>query len=182
MSPTYSVFIAVSVDGFIARTNGDLEWLTAASGGMEDADYGYRAFMDSVDALLIGRRTYEQVLSFERWPYERKRVFVLSSGSPPIPDSQSQSVHVISGTPIDCAAHLSRTGARHVYVDGGRTIHGFLRAGLIHDLTITRIPILIGTGRPLFGPLDRDVRLECMETISYRNGFVQTKYRVLSNP
>jgi dihydrofolate reductase len=182
MSATYSVFIAVSLDGFIARTNGDLDWLTAAPRAMEKEDYGYGAFIDSVDALVMGRLTYERVLTFKRWPYGGKRVFVLSSGTPKIPQAQSRNVEVISGGPIDCAMRLSKAGARHVYVDGGRTIQGFLRAGLIQDLTITRIPVLIGTGRPLFGPLDRDVRLEHVETTSYPNGYVQTRYRVLKNP
>ena len=179
MTTTYSVFIAVSLDGFIARPNGDIDWLNAAGSDAGDEDYGYRAFMDSVDTLVLGRKTYELALSFPHWPYTGKRVVVLSTGSPRVPDSLSSSVEIMSCPPAECASRLAQSGARHVYVDGGRTIQGFLAAGLIHDLTITRLPVLIGMGLPLFGELAHDITLEHIESKSYPNGFVQSRYRVL---
>ena len=174
-----SVFIAVSLDGFIARRNGEIDWLTETGAVSNGEDYGYKAFVDSVDTVVLGRNTYETVLAFSEWPYAGKRVVVLSTGSPHIPDSLSERVEIMSGSATECALRLSNDGARHVYVDGGTTIQGFLNAGLIDELTITRLPILIGDGVPLFGKLDRDMRLKHVETKSYESGFVQSNYRAL---
>jgi dihydrofolate reductase len=183
MSITCSVFIATSLDGFIARSNGDIDWLTDPGGADAGEDYGYQEFIDSVDTLVVGRNTYELVLSFDAWPYAGKRVVVLSHGAPPVPEHLSGSVEITSGQPAELVRCLSESGARHVYVDGGKTIQGFLQAGLVQDMTITRIPILIGDGIPLFGQLDRDVRFEHVETKAYPSGFVQSKYRkVGANP
>jgi dihydrofolate reductase len=175
-----SVFIATSLDGFIARRDGDIDWLTAPGGAEAGEDYGYQAFIDSVDTLVVGRNTYELVLSFDAWPYAGKRVVVLSHGAPPVPEHLSGSVEIMSGQPAEVVRRLSESGARHLYVDGGRTIQGFLRAGLIQEMTITRIPILIGQGIPLFGRLDRDVRFEHIQTKAYPNGFVQSRYRAVA--
>jgi dihydrofolate reductase len=180
VSITCSVFIATSLDGFIARRNGDIDWLADPDGEDAGEDYGYQAFIDSVDTLVIGRNTYELVLSFNAWPYAGKRVVVLSHGAPRVPGDLSGVVEIMSGQPADVVQRLSASGARHLYVDGGRTIQGFLRAGLIQDMTITRIPILIGDGIPLFGRLDLDVRFEHVETKTYPSGFVQSKYRAVT--
>lgn len=177
-----SVFIAMSLDGFIARRNGDIDWLTDTGDVNGSEDYGYKEFIDSVDTLVIGRNTYERVLTFKEWPYTGKRVVVLSSGSPEVPDHLSGSVEIMSSPPVELVHRLSEDGARHVYVDGGKTIQGFLNAGLIQDLTITHIPILIGDGIPLFGKLDRDIRFQHIETKSYKSGFVQSKYRTVNTP
>jgi dihydrofolate reductase len=178
MSIQCSVFIATSLDGFIARKDGGIDWLTNAAGSDSKEDYGYHAFMDSIDALVMGRNTYELVLSFGAWPYAGKPVVVLSTGSPPVPAHLHDKVRVSSLAPAALLAELERGGTRRVYVDGGKTIQGFLRAGLINDLTITRIPILLGEGRPLFGELTQDISLEHIETRSWPNGFVQSHYRV----
>ncbi|HTX80059.1 MAG TPA: dihydrofolate reductase family protein [Longilinea sp.] len=178
MTITCSVFIATSLDGFIARKDGAIDWLSRPEDAIAGEDYGYQAFFDSVDTLVMGRNTFELALSFEAWPYAGKRVVVLSSGSPKIPPSLARHVEHMSGAPAEIVRWLAERGAQHVYVDGGDTIRRFLRAGLIDDLTITRLPILLGDGIPLFGPLEGDIRLQQVETTVYPNGFVQSKYQV----
>ena len=181
MSIKCSVFIATSLDGFIARPNGDLDWLTGGSGAEESEDYGYKEFIDSVDTLVMGRNTYELALTFGEWPYSNKQVVVLSSGSPAIPTHLAKSVVVVAQPPTALVQQLAAKGARHLYIDGGKTIQGFLRAGLIDEMTITTIPILIGEGIPLFGALEHDVKLQHLATRAYASGFVQSKYSVVIN-
>jgi dihydrofolate reductase len=173
-----SVFIATSLDGFIARSNGDLDWLTEAQSASTEQDYGYQEFMDTVDTIVLGRNTFELVLTFDTWPYGGKKVVVLSSKPSAVPPHLVDSVEWLSLPPQQLVERLAARGVTHLYVDGGKTIQGFLRAGLIDELIITRVPILIGTGVPLFGPLDRDVKLTHLATRQFENGFVQSKYRV----
>jgi dihydrofolate reductase len=173
-----SVFIATSLDGFIARANGDLDWLTEAQSTSTEQDYGYQEFMDTVDTIVLGRNTFELVLTFDTWPYSGKKVVVLSSKPSAVPSHLVDEVEWLSLPPQRLAEHLAARGATHLYVDGGKTIQGFLRAGLIDELTITRGPILIGTGVPLFGSLNHDVRLTHIATRQFENGFVQSNYRV----
>jgi dihydrofolate reductase len=173
-----SVFIATSLDGFIARANGDLGWLTEAQSTSTEQDYGYHEFMDTVDTIVVGRNTFELVLTFDTWPYGGKKVVVLSSKPSAVPPHLVDSVEWLSLPPQHLVEWLAARGATHFYVDGGKTIQGFLRTGLIDELTITRLPILIGTGVPLFGPLDLDVKLTHLATRQFENGFVQSKYRV----
>ena len=178
-----SAYVATSLDGYIARENGDLDWLPG--GGSDDSndsneDYGYQAFMDTVDVLVMGRNTYEKVLTFGDWPYGDKRVVVLSSRTLDIPSRLAQSVESMSGSPAELVRRLLERGARHLYVDGGKTIQGFLEAGLLQELTITRVPVLIGSGIPLFGPLRWDVKLRHIETRHFANGLVQSRYEVLA--
>jgi dihydrofolate reductase len=168
-----SVFIGASVDGFIARENGDLDWLPQGGG----EPHGYDEFMASVDALIIGRKTYETVLGFEEWPYGSKAVFVLSSG-PLKPAPPGALVERMSGDPQAIAAQLEARGFQHAYVDGGITIQGFLRAGLIQRLIVTRVPVLIGSGVSLFGPTGRDIALKHVATRQYASGLVQSEYEV----
>ena len=168
-----SVFIGTSVDGFIARRNGELDFLPPGGG----EPHGYAEFMDSVDALVIGRKTYETVLGFDAWPYGEKPVFVLSTRSLP-PAPANTVVEHLSGDPAQIMADLDARGIKHVYVDGGITIQRFLCAGLIQRLIITRVPVLIGDGVPLFGALPRDVCLEHVATRHYPSGLVQTEYLV----
>ena len=170
-----SVFVGTSVDGFIARLNGDLDFLPADGGER----HGYAEFMETVDALVIGRKTYETVLAFETWPYGKKPVFVLSTRSL-APAPADAVVEHMSGEPAEIASQLETRGIKHVYVDGGITIQRFLRAGLIQRLIITRVPVLIGDGISLFGPLSHDVRLEHVATRHYPSGLVQTEYRVVA--
>lgn len=173
-----SVFIATSLDGYIARENGDIDWLSVAEGEGSDEDYGYQDFIDSVDILVMGRNSYEKVLSFGQWPYGNKPVVVLTSRSLKIPDDLAETVEAKSSSPAELVKQLSERGARHAYIDGGKTIQGFLAAGLIQQIIITRIPILIGGGIPLFGPLNKDIKLRHIETRSFASGLVQSRYEV----
>jgi len=178
MAVSFSVFIATSLDGFIARPDGTLDWLPVPEpDGPED--YGYHAFMDSVDCLVMGRKSFETVLAFEPWPYEGKRVIVLSTTLESIPAGFESRAELFNGTPEAVAAKMEAEGVRRVYLDGGKTIQGFLRAGRVSDILITRIPILIGQGLSLFGSLSEDIALEHQRTSSYPNGFVQSVYGVL---
>jgi dihydrofolate reductase len=176
-----SVYIAASVDGFIAREDGDIDWLGAGDGAAQDPgeDYGYAAFFATVDVLVMGRGTYEKVLTFDGWPYGSTPVIVLSSSALAIPDHLAGTVEASSSAPEDLVQELEGRGFRHAYVDGGLTIQRFLAAGLIDRLIVTRIPILLGAGRPLFGPLPADVRLRHVQTRDFATGLVQTEYEVL---
>jgi len=177
-----SVYIATSLDGFIARDDGGLDWLPGADtneqGDAEVEDYGYREFMESVDVLVMGRKTYEKVLSFGMWPYEGKRVFVLSSGPVEIPNGLASTVECKSCSPSDLVHDLEEAGAKHVYVDGGNTVQRFLNEGLIQQIIVTRIPVLIGSGIPLFGPVANDILLDHVETRQFPSGFVQSRYEI----
>jgi dihydrofolate reductase len=170
---TVSVFVGTSVDGFIARPNGDLDFLPAEGG----EPHGYNEFIATVDAIVIGRKTFETALAMEDWPYGDKRVVVLSSR--PIDLSGAGGVvEQMTGPPADIVSQLGASGAHHLYVDGGITIQGFLRAGLIQRFVITRVPVLIGSGVPLFGTLPHDIRLRHIATRHYPSGLVQSEYQV----
>jgi dihydrofolate reductase len=169
-----SVFIGTSVDGFIARSNGDLDWLPEGGG----EPHGYDEFIATVDAIVIGRKTFETVLAFDAWPYGKTRVVVLSSQPVDLSAVRTGVVEQMGGAPADIIARLAATGAHHLYVDGGITIQGFLSAGLIERLVITHVPVLIGDGVPLFGALPRDVRLRHIATRDYPSGLVQSEYRI----
>ncbi|HVH09722.1 MAG TPA: dihydrofolate reductase family protein [Gemmatimonadales bacterium] len=167
-----SVFVGTSVDGFLARVNGELDWLP------HDAEeHGYVAFMATVDALVIGRKTYETVLGFGGWAYGKKPVFVLST-RPLRPPPQGATVEQMTGPPAEIVSRLEARGIQHIYVDGGITIQGFLKAGLIQRLIITRVPVLIGAGIPLFGLAGRDIPLRHVATRTYQSGLVQSEYDV----
>ncbi len=141
-------------------------------------DYGFREFMDTVDVLVMGRNTYEKVLTFGEWAYGAKPVVVLSSRSLRMPERLAESVEAMSGSPAELVGRLSMRGARHLYVDGGETIQRFLEAGLLQRLIITRIPVLIGSGIPLFGPLKHDIKLRHIETRGFSDGLEQSEYEV----
>ena len=168
-----SVFVGTSLDGFIARANGDLDFLEAGGG----EPHGYDEFIATVDALVIGRKTFETVLTFGSWPYGNKPVFVLST-RPLAPTPPGAMVERMSGAPADIVSQLAARGIGHIYVDGGITIQRFLEAGLIHRLIITRVPVLIGGGIPLFGAVPRDIVLKHVATRHYASGLVQSEYLV----
>ena len=173
-----SVFVGVSVDGFIARPNGELDFLDA--GGSEP--HGYEDFIATVDTIVRGRKTFETVMGFDTWPYGNKSVVVLSSQPIDMSAASRRGARVehMSGEPADITSRLSADGAEHVYVDGGITIQGFLRAGLVQRLVITRVPVLIGSGIPLFGTLLQDVPLRHLATRAFQGGLVQSEYEVMS--
>lgn len=168
-----SVFIATSLDGFIARQDGGLDWLP-----VDCEPHGYDEFMATVDAIVIGRKTFETVLTFGGWAYGKKPVVVLSSTMSELKVPEIAVCDLMAGDPHVIVARLAERDFKHLYVDGGVTIQRFLEAGLIQRLIITRIPVLLGTGLPLFGPLSRDLRLEHVVTRSYPSGMVQSEYGV----
>ncbi|HTC47984.1 MAG TPA: dihydrofolate reductase family protein [Candidatus Aquilonibacter sp.] len=170
-----SVFIGTSLDGFIARPDGSLDFLPADGG----EPHGYNEFFASVDALVIGRGTFETVLAFETWPYGKKPVVVLSSRPIDLAQVRGGIVEQMAGDPSEIVAKLAARGVQHIYVDGGVTIQRFLRAGLIQRLTITRVPVLIGEGIPLFGSLPHDLRLHHVATQHYKSGLVKSEYDII---
>jgi len=134
--------------------------------------------MASVDALVIGRKTFETVLNFAVWPYGNKRVVVLSSRPVDLSAARGAVLEQMAGPPAEIVSKLAASGAHNLYVDGGITIQGFLRAGLVERLIITRVPVLIGDGIPLFGALTRDLRLRHVATQHYPSGLVKSEYHV----
>ena len=173
-----SVFCGVSVDGFLARPDHTLDFLDA--GGQEP--HGFEEFYGSVDVVVIGRKTFEVVLTFGKWFYGKKPVVVLSSRPLDFSSIQGGVVEQLSGQPADIVTHLKARGFKHAYIDGGATIQRFLAAGLINRLVITHVPVLIGAGIPLFGPVPRDISLRHVATRCYKGGLVQSEYEVGAGP
>lgn len=168
-----TVFVGTSVDGFIARRDGRFDFLPD-----EPEPHGYEELMASVDTMVLGRNTFELVMSFGSWPYPKsKRVVVLSSRDVDLP--KEQNVEQMSGDPREIVAKLEAKGAKHLYVDGGDTVQRFLRAGMIDRLVITRVPVLIGEGIALFGALPHDVKLRHVGTRTFPSGLVQSEYEVV---
>ncbi len=179
MISTCSVFIAASVDGFIARLDGDIEWLHKPEYASTDkTGLSYDEFMKTIDVIVMGRKSFEKALTFEPWPYEQTPVIVLSSRKVAIPDHLHEMVTVENRLPQELVSRLASDGSTHVYVDGGVTVQGFLQARLINEITITHIPVLLGGGIPLFGSIGLEVSLSHLGTTSSSNGFVQTRYHV----
>ncbi|MBX3021788.1 MAG: dihydrofolate reductase [Bdellovibrionales bacterium] len=174
---TGHVFIATSLDGFIAKEDGDIEWLLRRDDPSED--HGYNSFIKDIDGIVMGRGSFEKVLTFDTWPYN-KPVLVLSKSltQTPIPEALKGRVRFADLAPQSAMSLLATEGLRRVYVDGGQIIQAFLRERLIADMVITKIPVLIGEGRPLFGPLGEDISLTHIGTKAFPSGLVQSHYRV----
>lgn len=175
MTVKISVYIAASLDGFIARKNGDLDWLPPGKEG--DEDFGYAEFMSAIDHVVMGRNTFEKVLTFGGWHYDKK-VIVLTSRDLTIPPELADKVESLHLSPRELIREMEGRGAKGIYLDGGVTIQHFLRESLIDEMIITTIPILLGEGLPLFGKLEKDVKLELVKSVSFKNGFVQNQYKV----
>ena len=182
----FSVYIATSVDGFIARADGNVDWLQSydnhdADMG-EDADMGFNKFIDSVDCMIMGRGCMEMISGFnltpEQWPYRNIRVIVLSNTLREPPNNLKNRVEMYSGDILELAASLESEGFQRVYVDGGKTIQSFLNLKLITDISLTKIPVLLGEGIPLFGKTTQDIRLEKSEAVAFPNDCVQIHYQV----
>jgi dihydrofolate reductase len=169
-----NVYIGVSLDGFIARTNGDLDWLTQFAN--DNAIQAYEEFMKSIDAIVIGKGTFEKILSFPSWPYEKK-AFVLSTSLKQLPDSLKDKATLLSLKPKELLSYLSDMGFSSIYVDGGKVIQDFLNEDLIDDLIISKVPILIGNGIPLFGFLRADLQFKHIKTEVQSNGLVRSYYK-----
>lgn len=179
---TGHVFIATSIDGFIAEPDGGLDWLTdpppetrhvAAHRG-QDAPPGYEEFTAGMSHLVMGRGTYEKVLTFDHWPYDRFEVLVISTTLPQAGDDR---VAVLRSLAEACSL-LETDRATAVYVDGGQIVSEFLTAGLIDELTIARAPVILGDGLPLFHRLPHSVRLLHVGTSTTDTGMTNTRYRI----
>ena len=167
------VYVGTSLDGFIARTNGDFDWLSQFAN--DEAIRAYEELIDRIDAIVIGRGTFEKVLTFPSWPYDKK-VFVLSTSITETPASLREKVTILSMDPGALLNHLSGMGYSTIYVDGGKVIQAFLKEGLVNELIISKAPILIGSGIPLFGYLDHDIEFRHIRTDVCSNGLVRSFY------
>lgn len=176
MKTVCSVFVGVSLDGFIARPDGGLDWLEG-DGTTELGDHDYEAFIGGIDAIVMGRNSFETVMSFATWPYTKK-VIVLSSRALDLTAARTRGadVELLNASPEELIAALASRGLFNLYVDGGVTVQRFLRAGLIDRIIVTRLPVLIGQGVPLFGALQKDIRLKLVASRTFPGGLVQTEY------
>jgi dihydrofolate reductase len=175
----FAAFIASSLDGYIADAEGGMAWLERANAAVPSGeDFGYGKFFAGVDALVMGRVTFEQVLRFPSWPYGALPVIVLSRTLAELPAGAPQTVQRFDRSLDALAAMASARGYRTVYVDGGQTLQSFVAAGLLDEITITRVPVLLGGGAPLFGSLAAPVQLALVASRAYPFGFVQSTYRL----
>ena len=174
---TIFIYIAVSLDNFIATPDGGLDWLYAIP-NPEQSDYGFADFIQRVDALVMGRKTFETVLSFDPWPYQ-KPVFVLSRTLAALPEKAIGKAELIIGEPAEVVRILGARGFHNLYVDGGLTIQGFLEADLVDEMIITRVPILLGGGVPLFGSLSKEMKFRLVSTERLNDALVKSIYRRL---
>jgi dihydrofolate reductase len=176
-----SVFIATSLDGFIARPDGALDWLPQSSG---DEDHGYNDFFAAVDTLLMGRKTFETVVGFSPFPYSGKRVVVCSQSitQTDVPKALQPLLEVRNEPLLEVLKHLEQTGTQHIYADGGQLITSLLELGLVDEMTLTQVPVLLGSGIPLFGKLSRDHTWQHLETKTFKSGLVSSKYRRQHTP
>ena len=168
-----TVYVGTSLDGFIARKDGNIDWLVKYQN--KEVHDSYNEFINRIDAMVIGRGTYEKVLSFPEWPYEKK-VFVLSTSLKQIPGTLNEKATLVAMKPAELLNYLSDKGFSNIYIDGGKVIQSFLREDLVDELIITKVPELIGTGIPLFGYLDNDLRFEHIKTNIYSDGLVKSQY------
>ncbi|PJZ83018.1 dihydrofolate reductase family protein [Leptospira harrisiae] len=173
----YKAFIASSLDGFIARSNGSIDWLTSDAYKLDNNDFGYSAFMQEIDCIVMGRVTFEKVLSFEPYPFESTPVYVYT-GNIDYKFESKYPIFIFNGTLESLTMTLEKKQFKTAYVDGGKLIQHFINERMLNEITITRIPILIGSGLPLFGNLTKDQKLEHIQTMAYPNGFVQSKYQL----
>lgn len=172
-----TVYIATSIDGFIARPDGGVDWLDVA--GPDDEDYGFFAFMAGIDALVMGRKTLETALSLGPWYYGETPVICLSSTLQTPPEGSPDTVELMNAAPRDVVATLAERGLNNLYVDGGTTIQQFMDHELIDRFIIARIPVIIGEGIPLFGNVPADLKFEHVKTDIFENGITKSEYTVV---
>ncbi len=176
MNNKNSVFIATSLDGYIADKNGGINWLNSVPNPNND-DMGYIEFTSNIDALVMGRKTFETVMGFDvPWPYE-KPVFVLSNSLNEIPNSHKDKAVLVKGTLTEVLEQIHSKGYKRLYIDGGTTINNFLKKDLIDEMIITTIPILLGGGSSLFGDLPSELNFELVESKVFLNQLVQNHYK-----
>lgn len=173
------VFIATSIDGFIADKNGGIDWLHNIP-NPENLDMGYNNFMKGIDAIVMGKNTFETVCGLDiDWPYAVP-VFVLSNSLQNIPEKFKDKAKLVKGDLTEIIAQINASGYQNLYIDGGKTIQSFLNQNLINEITITLIPILLGEGIPLFSKLKNKLNLECTKTTLFTNKIVQNQFKFKS--
>jgi len=170
------VYIATSIDGYIADKDGNIDWLYIVENPDKD-DLGWSEFIKNIDAIVMGKNTFEKILSFNMGWHYQKPVFILSNSMKEIPEGFTDKIEIISGTPQEVTELLHNKGFNNIYVDGGTTVQQFLKEDLIEELIITKIPILLGGGIPLFKELDNQMVFELVETKIMINHLVQIKYK-----
>lgn len=170
------VYIAQSLDGYIAGPNGEIDWLDDIE-NPDQNDFGFSVFMGRVDALVMGKNTFEKILTFGMWPYE-KPVFVASNSLSALPSSVEGKSFLLKGTPKEMVTTLHGKGIENLYIDGGVLIQSFLNENLIDELIVTTVPVLLGDGIPLFGSLAKRVKLKLIGSEVLLNQLVQTHYKV----
>ncbi|MFA7419124.1 MAG: dihydrofolate reductase family protein [Melioribacteraceae bacterium] len=173
------VYIATSLDGFIAKKDGGIDWLFEIP-NPDGSDFGFSEFMKNVDAVVMGRNTFELVMTFDEWLYT-KPVFVLSETLKSLPRSLADKAEILNGNPESIVKELNSRGYKNLYIDGGITIQKFLKQELIDEVIITKIPILLGEGIPLFAGLTREQKFEHVKTEVYNNALVKSHYKKKKN-
>lgn len=181
-----SVFIATSMDGFIAKKDGNVDWLNTAGNGKaitgENADMGLNDYLSSVDCMIMGRKCMDMISSMnltpEQWFYGDLKIIVLSNTLKEAPENLKDKVVMYSGDLETLISNLENEGYQHAYIDGGTTIQAFINLEMINELTITKAPVLLGEGIPLFGKTVKDIKLEAGEVVAFPNDFIQIKYKV----
>lgn len=169
------VYIATSIDGYIATKDGGLDWLEQVPNPSK-SDFGYEAFLERIEAIIMGRNTFEKIMTFSPWPYQKK-VFVLSNQLRSIPKTMSAKAELIKGDLKDVVNKLRDRGFKTLYVDGGKTIQSFLKENLIDEIILSKVPIVLGNGVPLFGMQDFSIRFEHLSTQAFAGGLVQSHYK-----
>jgi dihydrofolate reductase len=173
-----NVFIANSLDGFIAEENGGIEWLSNLS-SLEESDFGFKSFYDSIDAILMGRNTFQTIQSFTDYPYPNKKLYVLSTTLKKEDLNPKYSQELIEGNPSEIKELIQKKGHENIYLDGGITIQNFLKEGLVDTLIVSIVPILLGKGIKLFGEISKTIPLKHIETRVFSNGLVQNSYKCI---
>jgi dihydrofolate reductase len=168
------VYIATSLDGYIAKVDGGIDWLMEIP-NPDQSDYGFADFMNRIDGVLMGRKTYEIVQDFDQWIYT-KPVFVLTQTLDALPGKWANKAEIVKGEPTEVIAALNNRGINNIYVDGGKTIQSLLSLDLIDEMIITKIPILLGDGIPLFSIGNPELKFEHIETDVYYGGLVKSRY------
>ena len=168
------MYIATSLDGYIVGLNGNLDWLNNIP-NPDKSDYGYSDFIKKIDAIVMGKNTFQKVLTFGKWPYY-KPIFALSNSLKEIPENLIGKAEIVNGEITKVNKDLNKLGFKNLYIDGGQTIHSFLKEDLIDEMIITRVPILLGDGIPLFHKLDQQLKFKHKKTEIYNNNLVKSHY------
>ena len=170
------VFIATSLDGYIAGVNNEIDWLHAIP-NPDNIDMGFNDHMNNIDAIIMGRNTFELVDNMDcDWPYS-KPVFVLTNTLNSVKDELRDKVFLVNGAIQDVLSQIKDKGYEELYIDGGLTIQSFLKEDLIDDMIITTIPILLGDGISLFGKLNKSIEYRCVRSQNYANGICQNHFK-----